>query len=363
MSLWCGAREDTGALTERLDEADKELEKLRAEIKDARQEVKQAREEAELAQKAADEDRRKKHEVAMELIGLRNYYMEPEDSKIYGREFEPRSSDVFIVTYPKCGTTWMTQICHMLRGGSMDFDEITEVVPWDVLAKQCGQNLDEDQVCEPRLFKSHESWETIAKGGKYVYVARNPLDAFVSFYRFLPGYMGLASDDIDYDIFTEAIFAGASHSGTIWNHYLGWYQQRDSPNVLWVFFEDLQKDLEKQILRVADFMGITDPTRISQALEKSTFAYMSAAENKHHFDDHFVFDHVKEKMGLKDRSVGVSKVRMGGGKVGGGKEIPDHIKECLNGRWTSILATPTGCANYNELREKLALQAKLNDET
>lgn len=32
---------------------------------------------------------------------------------------------------------------------------------------------------------------TIAKGGKYIYVARDPMDAFVSFYNFLPGYMGL----------------------------------------------------------------------------------------------------------------------------------------------------------------------------
>ena len=55
-------------------------------------------------------------------------------------------------------------MCHQIRClkaphvDSMDFGEITEVVPWDILAKDCGQDLDADQPCEPRLFKSHEPW-------------------------------------------------------------------------------------------------------------------------------------------------------------------------------------------------------------
>merc|ERR1711924_391100 len=116
-------------------------------------------------------------------------------------------------------------------------------------ALQCGQDLDQDQVQEPRLFKSHEQYSHIAKGGKYIYVARDPLDAFVSFYNFLPGYMGLRTDDITMQQFTNAIFAGVSHSGNIWNHYLGWLKHHDDPNVLWVFFEDLKDDLEGQVAR------------------------------------------------------------------------------------------------------------------
>lgn len=57
-----------------------------------------------------------------------------------GQTMVPRASDVFIVTYPKCGTTWMTQIVHALRSrANMHFDEITEVVPWDIMAHDCGQ--------------------------------------------------------------------------------------------------------------------------------------------------------------------------------------------------------------------------------
>ena len=40
-------------------------------------------------------------------------------------------------------------------------------------------------------------------------MARNPLDAFYSFYQFLPSYTGLGADDIDQLSFSDAIFAGA----------------------------------------------------------------------------------------------------------------------------------------------------------
>ena len=32
---------------------------------------------------------------------------------------------------------------------------------------------------------------------------------------------------------------------------------------------------------------------MQEAVEKAAFKYMSLPENKHHFDDHFVFDKVR----------------------------------------------------------------------
>ena len=128
----------------------------------------------------------------------RNGGMHSAASTERGRSFKPRPSDCFIVTYPKCGTTWVTAIAHALRGGSFEgLEEITEVVPWDVVALDCGQDLDAEQPCSPRLFKSHEASATIAPGARYIYVARDPADALVSFYNFLPAYMhceGLSLD-------------------------------------------------------------------------------------------------------------------------------------------------------------------------
>ena len=118
------------------------------------------------------------------------------------------------------------------------------------------QDLDAPQPYEPRLFKSHESSADIAKGGRYIYVIRDPADAFVSFHKFLPAYVNLEAGDLTATQFADAIFAGASHSGQIWEHFLGWWRMRHEPNVLWVCFEDMSADLPAVIRRVASFLKL-----------------------------------------------------------------------------------------------------------
>lgn len=77
-----------------------------------------------------------------------------EESKKTGLAFKPNPEDIFVTTFPKCGTTWVSMILHCLRTrGHMDFGEITEVVPWTICAQMCGQDLTAAQVATPRIFK------------------------------------------------------------------------------------------------------------------------------------------------------------------------------------------------------------------
>lgn len=34
-------------------------------------------------------------------------------------DYKPKDEDVFIVTYPKCGTTWLQQICYLIFSGGV----------------------------------------------------------------------------------------------------------------------------------------------------------------------------------------------------------------------------------------------------
>jgi aryl sulfotransferase len=309
-----------------------------------------------LEELAAAEARRR-NELAVELMGTRNKFMHTDESVRLARAFKPRADDVYVVTYPKCGTTWMTQIVHALRTrGSTDFGEICEVIPWDILAQDCGQRLDAPQVARPRAFKSHEAWDDVAKGAKYIYVARDPLDAFVSFHQFLPAYINLEAGDIDAQTFADSIFAGAAQAGQIWSHFLGWWQAtRSGAPVLWVFYEDLLADLEREVRRVGAFMGVECTAElVATASERSSFGFMSAKENAFHFDDHFVRGKILPKMGLPaDTPIRVSKVRKGGGKAGTRKSLPQKVRDTLLQRWADVLAGPTGCADYAAFRRSL----------
>ena len=137
--------------------------------------------------------------------------MHSDASVANGRNFLVRENDVFVSTYPKSGTTWMQFVAHNIRllrenqfadeEKAMNFNEITEKVPWDILAEDCRtvgtiggfQDLRAGQSkTDPknglRLYKSHESVETIAKRkegmARYIIVVRNPEDVFHSFHQF-----------------------------------------------------------------------------------------------------------------------------------------------------------------------------------
>lgn len=81
------------------------------------------------------------------------------------RTFESWPNDVIISPFAKCGTTWLQQIVHSLRtGGDMDFDDIYEVVPFIDIALELGIDLNAEQKANPRVFKSHHTWDEVPKG-------------------------------------------------------------------------------------------------------------------------------------------------------------------------------------------------------
>ncbi len=266
-----------------------------------------------------------------------------------GLAFQPLPSDVFVSPYSKCGTTWMQQIVHGLRtGGSMAFSEITEVVPWIEMAHDLGLDPNTPQPGNPRAYKSHLGWDEIPKGGKYIVVLRNPIDAFVSLYRFMEGWF-FETGSVSLEEFAE-YYLSRPDNESYWGHAASWWGQRTNPDVRLFTFEQMKADLAPVVADVAQFIGIDeDEDLLALATKQASFAFMK--ENQTHFDDHFLRERRDLACGLPASS-GVTKVNTG---IVGTKAdlITPPLREAFDRKWNDTLGRSFGLACYEDMAKEL----------
>ncbi len=263
-----------------------------------------------------------------------------------GLAYTPHPTDVFVSPYAKCGTTWMQQIVHGLRSaGSMDFDEITEVTPWLELAHDMGVDVNADQVAAPRVFKSHLRWDQIPKGGRYIIVLRDPVDAMVSLKRFLDGWF-IEEGSISLDEFAQYYLTRGEDG--YWAHAASWWGAREREDVLLLSFEDMKTDLYKAVNQVADFMdqGYDDARRVL-ATRQAQFEFMKA--HAHQFDDNFLKRVHDPVVGLPTDS---SSNKVSTGKTRA--QVSDSIRTAFDQHWDATIGKEFGLASYAEMRAELS---------
>uniref|UniRef100_A0A8C9P6N3 Sulfotransferase n=1 Tax=Spermophilus dauricus TaxID=99837 RepID=A0A8C9P6N3_SPEDA len=101
-----------------------------------------------------------------------------------------RDDDIFIITYPKSGTTWMIEILSLiLKNGDPSWIRsvpIWERAPWCETIISAFSLQDQTS---PRLLSSHLPIQLFPKAffstkAKVIYLSRNPRDVVVSFYHY-----------------------------------------------------------------------------------------------------------------------------------------------------------------------------------
>lgn len=261
-----------------------------------------------------------------------------------GLAYRPDPTDVFISPYAKCGTTWMQQIVHGLRsGGDMGFSEITEVVPWIELAHDMGMADPAHQRFAPRAFKSHCTWDSIPKGGRYIVVFRDPADAMVSLWRFFDGWF-FEAGAIGLEDFA-AYYLDDRDGEDWWSHAASWWAMRERPEVLLLAYEEMRRDLPGTVDRVAGFIGVSDPAAREVAMRQAGFAFMKAHAGQ--FDDHLVRRTRDAACGLPE---GGESSKVSQGQTGAGQaQLSDRIRAALDARWRATLGARFGLRDYGHL--------------
>jgi hypothetical protein len=195
-------------------------------------------------------------------------------------EFVPRPDDIFIVTYPRSGTTWMQMILYQLTtDGDMDFPHIYEYCPFFERSSRSGLGFEARP--SPRLFKSHLTYRKIPKGPcKYIYVARDGKDVAVSYYHLSRDHSGFGFEGT-FSEFFDRYLRGKVEFGSWFEHVRGWWRHRNDPNVLFLRYEDLLDDLEGGIQKIIAFGGFEiAPERLPTILERCRFAFMKQHESQ-----------------------------------------------------------------------------------
>jgi hypothetical protein len=190
-------------------------------------------------------------------------------------QFKPRPDDIFIITYPKSGTTWvLAMLYQILTDGNMDFGHIDDNYPWFGYFK--GRNF--DGLKSPRIFRSHRSyWHFPNFPGRYIYVYRNGMDVAVSFYYHLKRFdQNLAFDNL----FNSWMKNGCGHG--LWaRHVAAWLHHKQNINILFLKYEDMIASREATVRKIAAFCKVDlKESEMPRILERSSFEFMKEHETQ-----------------------------------------------------------------------------------
>src|SRR5918995_1222664 len=136
-------------------------------------------------------------------------------------EFRFRNEDIIIASYAKAGTTWTQQIVAQMLLGPDPNLEVAEMSPWRV-----GPPIEEPPADIHQYFR-----EWMERDG----------------HPFWP----------------------------FWENVRSWWEVRDLPNVMFVHFADLKRDMPNEMRRIAEFLKIPiEEARWEEILQYCTFDWM-----------------------------------------------------------------------------------------
>ncbi len=185
------------------------------------------------------------------------------------------NDDVFLVSYPKSGNTWVRHLIgNYLSKGEMDFVNGATLMPDIHFNPQDIANIG----FRPRFIKSHFPYRPEYK--KVIYIVRDGRDACVSYFYFLKKMQQIELEVTFSDYFENYFNTGKSAFGKWNDHVFSWLHEKKS-NVLLVKYEDLLSDTYREMQRMLTFAGLEiDSDRIKVAIEKSSFKEMQNDEKK-----------------------------------------------------------------------------------
>ncbi|XP_064161400.1 sulfotransferase family 2, cytosolic sulfotransferase 3 isoform X3 [Anguilla rostrata] len=173
-----------------------------------------------------------------------------EESIKYAMAFEVQDEDVFAITYPKSGTTWMQEILPPILNGG-DLTSVRTIPNWDRVPwlEETRAALVLGDRPPPRAMVSHLPYHLMPPSfytskAKVIYVTRNPKDIAVSSFHFHK-MASFLDDPGTFDEFLDKFLSGQVLFGKWTDHVKSWRNTDIEDRILYVTYEEMvQEPLE-----------------------------------------------------------------------------------------------------------------------
>ncbi|XP_054712118.1 sulfotransferase ssu-1-like [Uloborus diversus] len=170
--------------------------------------------------------------------------------------YKPSSNDVFIVTYPKCGTTWMQNIVLYIFRKGQELEDTKDFIRMCPHIEEVGLEGIE-RMTRPGAIKTHLPYNMMpySPEAKYIFVARDPRDCCVSLYYHTRNNLKFGYWDGQFDEFFELFMAGEVEFNDYYDHLLGLYPHRNDSQVFFTKYEDMKRNAKEVVVNLSRFLG------------------------------------------------------------------------------------------------------------
>ncbi|GJT73769.1 P-loop containing nucleoside triphosphate hydrolase [Tanacetum coccineum] len=185
-------------------------------------------------------------------------------------EFQALPTDVFLASHAKSGTTWLKALSfailnrtkYKISNDSNSSHPLLTTNPHDYVPFIETQSFLNNPSYANGLMATHIPYTSLPKSiinsdCRIVYISRNPKDVFISSWHFMNKLKDEFSTPTTLNDAFESFCRGINPNGPFWDHVIGYYKASlgRPDNVLFLTYEDLIKDTENEVKKLAKFIG------------------------------------------------------------------------------------------------------------
>ncbi|KAM9678030.1 LOW QUALITY PROTEIN: sulfotransferase 1 family member D1-like [Trichechus inunguis] len=198
--------------------------------------------------------------------------------------FEARPDDLLISTYPKSGTTWVSEILNLIyNDGDAEKckqDAIYKRVPFmELIIPGLMNCIEQLKNMQSPVVKMHLPVQllpsSLGKNNcKMSYVSQNVKGVAVSYYYFYQ-MANMHPEPGTWKEFLDKFMAGKVSFGSWYDHVKGWWEKRKDYRILYLFYEDLKQNPKCSLHKLLRFLQKDLPEEtVDKILHHSSFNVM-----------------------------------------------------------------------------------------